>query len=244
VRVSTPNGAGAVERVADTDTLRWEGERLVILSPTPMPEWRVGRYRKLAIRFRDRRYLLAEAEPAHGGYRYALDPWPLRVNELASQEIVYDAAYVREREARVVLLRKLQRQWWALTPAIPFLGFLPRRTKDTLHERFGVEPITSTQRSVVIEMVALGILMTLMFVGAATGLDWVTMTVGGAGGAAASVRDVVLVAALSVDTVLRFGILLDERYEAYGFFEWIVHPELREHVRRVREALKARRKRG
>ena len=85
--------------------------------------------------------MLAEAEPAHGGYRYALDPWPLRVNELASQEIVYDDAYVREREARVVHLRKLQRQWWALTPAIPFLGFLPRRTKDTLHERFGVEPI-------------------------------------------------------------------------------------------------------
>jgi hypothetical protein len=90
-------------------------------------------------------------------------------------------------------------------------------------------------------MVALGILMTLTFVGAATGLDWVTMTVGGGG--AANVRDVVLVAALSVDTVLRIGILFDERYEPYGFFEWIVHPELKEHVRRVREALEARRKR-
>src|ERR1700683_1725186 len=111
--MTTPNGAGAVERVADTDTLRWEGERLVVLSPTPMSEWRVGRYRKLAIRFRDRRYVLALAEPAHGGYRYVLPPWPLRGNEHASQEIVYDDAYVQEREAKVVLFLKRQRQWWA-----------------------------------------------------------------------------------------------------------------------------------
>jgi hypothetical protein len=241
---SAPGAARSapVERVGDTDTLRWEGESLVVLSPTPMPEWRVGKYRKLAIRFRDRRYALTVAEPAHGGYRYVLDPWPLIVNEHESQEIVYDDAYVQEREANVVLFRKRQRQWWALRPVLPFLGFLPRRTKELLHERFGVEIITSTQRSVIIELVALGILSTLMFVGAATGLDWMTMTVGGGGGAS-GVRDVLLVAALSLDTVLRASILFDERYEPFGFFEWIVHPELKEHARTIRAALKARRER-
>ena len=57
------------------------------------------------------------------------------------------------------------------------------------------------------------------------GLDDDDRRRGWGGGSREAMRDVVLVAALSVDTVLRIGILFDERYEPYGFFEWIVHPE-------------------
>ena len=204
-----------------------------------MPEWRVGRYRRLAIRFRDQRYMLVEAEPAHGGHRYALAPWPLVVNELASQEIVYDEAYVREREADVVLFRKRQRQAWALMPALPFLGFLPQSTKGALREHFGLEPIASTRRSVIMELIALVFLFIFTVVRGVSGLDWLTMTIGGGG----ELRDILVILFFTVDLGMRCGIFFDDEYEPYGFFEWIAHPDSKEHFHRVREALKARRER-
>jgi hypothetical protein len=228
------------ERIADTDTVDIEGERLLILSPNPMPDWRVGGpYTKLAVHFRDRRYALVKIDSAADGYRYTLEPWPLVPNDFASREVVYDEAYVREREASVALHRKRRRQRWFLLPALPFVGFLPQRTKDTLQEAFGIDPVMSTQRSIVIEIAALGILFVFIVVRGATGLDWLTMQTGGGGEA----RDIYLFVALVLDLVFRGSIMVEDSYEPYGFLEWLAHPDLKEYARRIRLAYAGWRKR-
>jgi hypothetical protein len=65
------------------------------------------------------------------------------------------------------------------------------------------------------------------------------MTIGGGG----ETRDLILFVSLVLDLAFRASIVVDDSYEPYGFFEWIVHPDLREYARRVRAAYGAWRRR-
>jgi hypothetical protein len=222
------------------DSVRLDDNRIVIVSPEPMPDWKVGRYRRTAIHFRGTRYAVVGTRPVLGGHEYVLEPWPARPNELASQEIVYDDAYVRERQDQAEAVREQKRQFWMILPAWPFFGFLPRSVKVKLRSRFGFELVGGTLLSVLVELVALVFLTVFTVVRGATGLDWLTMKIGGGG----EVRDLVLFVALVVDTAIRSGVFFDDEYPPYGFWEWIVHPEAKEIIRATYARYKERRRRA
>jgi hypothetical protein len=229
--------AKVFESIGGIDTLRRDGDRLVVYSPEPMPDWKRGRYRRTAVHFRGERYAVVEARPVVAGHQYVLEPWPSCPNELASQEIIYDDAYVRARRGDLQDQRRRRRQAWMIAPAWPFLGFLPRSLKSELRRRFGFQPTAGTRLSVLFELVATVFLLIFTFVRAACGLDWATMKVGGGG----ALRDALLVILLLTDFVLRASILYDDDYPPYGFWEWVVHPDLKDGLRRSYEAYRARR---
>ena len=224
------------ESVAGTDSIRRDGDRLVVYSPEPMPEWRVGRYRRTAIRVQGQRYAVIAARPAVAGHEYVLELWPPVPNELASQEIVYDDAYVRARQEDVRELRWRRRQAWAIAPAWPVLGFLPRSIKTTLQLRVGFEPVAGTRRSVILELVLFVLLCVFTWFRAMNGVDWLTMKVGGGG----ELRDALVGIAILADLGFRASILFDDDYVPYGFWEWVAHPELKERFRRSLAAYKRR----
>jgi hypothetical protein len=219
--------------VGETDTLTADGDRVVIVSPRAMPDWQIVRYCPIAVHLEGRRYRLVEALPAPPGFRYVLEPWPVFVGDYPTREILYDDDYVEEREARAAFARKWRWLSWALYPAALLAGFLPRPTKARLHERWGVEPVTATRRSILIESAAFGVLLVLVLVHVATGLDWLRMSAPEGADPASVVRDVVLVAVVGTDLAMRGSLMFEESSEAYGFCEWLAHPDLREYGRRL-----------
>jgi hypothetical protein len=227
------------ESVAGTDTIRRKGENLVVFAPEPMPDWRIGHHRRTAVLFRGTRFAVVGARAVVGGHEYELAPWTLRANELAAQEIVYDEAYVRARQDGANEVRTRKRQAWLLAPVWPLLGFLPRATKKRLHLFFAFEPIGGTRLSILAELVAVVFLATFLFLRAVAGVDWVTMRMGGGG----ATRDLILIVLFATDFVLRASLLYDDAYPAYGFWEWILHPEAKALIRRSYEAYRERRKR-
>jgi hypothetical protein len=209
------------ESIAGVDSIRRDGPRLVLFSPDPMPEWKVGNYRKTAIHFRGARYAVVSTRPVVGGHEYVLDPWPLRPNELAGTEITYDEAYVRERQADLAELRKRRKQFWMIVPVWPLLGFLPIGLKEETRMRFGLEPISATHRSVLLEIVAF-VLMSGLLIGGVESLS-------------------LPIVFIVIDLVMRVTILFDDSYPPYGFWEWIVHPEVKEILRASYAKYKERR---
>jgi hypothetical protein len=144
-------GITSVERLADTDTLVFEGTRLIVRCPREMPSWHVGKNRRTSVQFRGTRYVVVGAQIEQGQYEYRLEPWTVRANELPARDITYDEHYVLEREedARASVARN--RQLVALAPLWPVLGFLPSAWKRRLHERYGFMPVATTRFSVLLE---------------------------------------------------------------------------------------------
>jgi hypothetical protein len=214
------------ESIADADTVTRDGDRLVVRSAHANAAWRVGRYRRVLVHFRGARYAVVGASPEQGGHRYTLEPWVAPVNELPSLEVTYDEAYVREREADFLEQRKRHRQAWVLLPVWPLLGFLPRGVKTLLQERFGLEPVTATRRSVVFEMALLLFLLVYLVV-PVPGVAWLGVA-----------YPVIL-----IDALMRSAILFEDSSEPFGVFEWVLHPEVVTLVWRAWRTFRERKKR-
>lgn len=215
-------GITSVERLADTDTLVFEGRRLIVRCPREMPSWHVGRNRRTAVFFRGTQYVVAGAGFEQGQYEYRLEPWMPVTHELPAREIVYDEGYVREREAdaRAVVARG----WETLAVALlwPLLGFLPSSWKRRIHVRYGFMPVATTRFSVLLEIIALGLLLPSVILGIA-----------------GTVQLFVFIA-LSVDGFLRASILVEDEYPPLGFGEWVIHKDLVAALRMGWAAVRAR----
>jgi hypothetical protein len=216
-RTSRPPGIGtgitSVERLAEIDTLVWEGARLIVRAPREMPAWRVGRNRKIAIHFRGVRYTVVAARTGGGGYEYVLDPWPVRAHELPSQDVIYDETYVRDRESDARAHARARREAWAILPLWPLLGFLPSPWKRALHRRYGFEPTAVTRFSVWAELSLVGILFAFVITGIASGFQ------------------LCVFAACLVDGFFRGSLTFDDEAPPVGFFEWLVRPSVISHIR-------------
>jgi hypothetical protein len=215
-------GITSVERLADTDTLVFEGERLIVRAPREMPSWHVGKNRRTAVHFRGTRYVVVGARIERGEHEYTLDPWTLRANELPARDIRYDEAYVQEREDDARAMRARNRELFALAPLWPVLGFLPSSWKRRLHERYAFMPVSTTRFSVVLEIVVAGLLLPSVVLGVAGAVPLCVFV------------------ALVVDGFVRASILIEDEYPPFGFGEWVMHKELGPVLRTGWAAVRAR----
>jgi hypothetical protein len=216
------SGITSVERLADTDTLVFEGERLIVRCPREMPSWHVGTNRRTAVHFRGTRYVVVGAGTAQGQFEYRLEPWTPAANELRARDITYDERYVREREEDARAVVAGGREALALAPLWPALGFLPSSWKKGLHARYGFNPVAMTRFSVWLELVVLGVLFPSVALGLAGALQLCVFV------------------ALLVDGVVRGSILVEDEYPPFGFAEWAVHKRLAAVLRMGWDAVRAR----
>lgn len=179
---------------------------LVILSPRDMPEWVVREFCRPAIWFQERKFFLcarefvADASPHR--WRYRLQPWPEDDRQSSPYCIDYSEAYVaeRERQFRSGIAAESGRQF--LLPLYPLLGFLWSDLKDRLAP-LGFNARSLTSISVMFEF-GLTLLMGV-FVG------WLGFW---------SVPNLLLLAILTVDVLMRFDAVLGHDRRQVGFLEW------------------------
>ena len=215
-------GITSVERFGDTDTLVFEGARLIVRSPREMPSWHVGKNRRTAVHFRGTRYVVLSARIEHGQYEYRLEPWTPAANELPARDIIYDERYVQEREddARAIVARN--REALALAPLWLLFGFLPSPWKRRLHERYSFSPVSTTRFSVWLELVILGVIFPSVVLGTAGAVQLFAFL------------------ALLIDGIVRASILVEDEYPPFGFAEWAVHKQLAGALRMGWRAVRAR----
>src|SRR5580658_5811079 len=205
--VGSATGITGVERFG-VDTLVWEGARLIVRSPREMPAWRVGKNRRTAVHFRGRRYAVVAVYQEIARFEYTLELWPERAHELPARDIHYDESYIREREDEARMRETTRRQSFGLIPLWPFLGFLPIRWKASLHLRFGVEIAGATRISLFLQLVIESVLF----------ISLTTATV-------SLPFQLPAFLVLLVDLIVRGSILVDDSFPAFGFYEWMIHPE-------------------
>jgi hypothetical protein len=219
-------GITSVERLAETDTVVFEGPRLIVRSPREMPSWQVGKNRRTAVHFRGTRYVVVGARVEQGKHEYTLDPWTPRANELPARDITYDEGYVRGREEDARAFAARQREALLLAPLWPVFGFLPSSLKRRLHDRYGFGPLATTRFSVWLEMALLGVLFPAVVLGVAGGISLCVFL------------------ALVVDALVRASILVEDEFPPFGFAEWALRRELAAVLRTGWGAIRARIKRS
>jgi hypothetical protein len=134
------------------DRLVKQGDRLLISSPTQMPEWTRGDRRRTAIIFRGVVFAVEEHEYLENERRflYSLKPWPEDSPEIPGRLIEYNLGYVRKRDE--VARREKRHQTtdclFLLAPLWPLLGLLPQSLKSTLEEEFGLPSRRITMASI------------------------------------------------------------------------------------------------
>jgi hypothetical protein len=200
-----------------SDKVYLEGERVVIYTANPM-HWPVREFSRVPIYFQDRCYYLrskGKAEPPNA-MRFELWPWPVEYSAPSVRTIIYDSAYVAERDVSLRRERRNNILYAVLIAFYPLLGLCWSRFKRSVLSAVGFEPTSLTKASVALVFnvcVAQGILvgwlrsglcMLLLHNSSALWMDWVLLLL------------------LAADTVVRFdGILKSETEYHLGFCEWL-----------------------
>ncbi len=181
-------------------------------------DWPIREFCKVPIFFRGQKYYLrSKLEGRQPGLMvYQLCPWPAQLHEASPRSVVYDEAYVAQRDEAAAAARRHQRLYVALLPLYPFLGLLWSGFKNRILGPLGFEPGSITQASVVLIFNAL--IVEGIFVGWLRGglltyflsrpvlrsADWAVMLL------------------LGADSAMRFGqVLKMDVQEHWGFCEWL-----------------------
>ena len=199
------------------DEVCFKGECVVIHAAEAM-DWPVREFCKVPIWFQGRKYYLRSKRSGEQPrpILYELWPWPSDLHEASPHAVVYDEAYVLERDEGAARTRRYQRVYLALLPFYPFLGLLWSGFKDRVLSPLGLEPGSITKTSIVLTFnlfvvegifvgwLAGGILTYFLGRPALRPVDWVLMLL------------------LGADSAMRFGqtIKLDVR-QHWGFCEWL-----------------------
>ena len=200
-----------------TDRVQVSEERVVI-DATEAMDWPVREFCRVPIFFRDAKYYVRTQTEAAAPYvrRYELWPWPAQLHEAAPRHVVYDEAYVTQRNAAAAVGRRNDRIHRALVPLYPLLGLCWSRFKNRVLTPLGFEPRSITAASVMLIfslMIVEGI-----FVGWLNGglLLWL------AGRDVARGVERVFFLTLVLDCVFRFDRLLkSDTLDHPGFGEWL-----------------------
>jgi hypothetical protein len=194
------------------DRVTLVGEEAIIEAKHPMPDWDVREINPVPIYLQDRKFLLARKSKASLPFstRYHLLPWPDGHISSPTRFHTYDAETVAERDS---LRRGAKLDDFVglfLFPLYPFIGLLWSGTQSRL-TRFGVVPRTATGASIFLVFCLL-IVQVFLCIGLVR--SSVTLAVGG----------VVLLLAMLVDVMARYGLYLGNHEWFGGFLEWRMPP--------------------
>ena len=189
---------------ASPDLVRVEGDVLAIYSPRDMPDWVVREFSRPAIVFQEQKCFLLAKERVRGPFRwkYSLRAWPQDDHQSPPYTIVYSHAYVCGRERDHSRRVALDSTACLLRPLFPVLGFLWSGTKERL-AFLGFPTRSITSASVAIEFFG------FMVLGIFTGYL-----------GCFSIRNLILLALLGLDLLMRYDAVLREDKRQFGFLEW------------------------
>ena len=195
------------------DTTHREGGRVIVQSPVSMPDWKVSKFRRTAVVYKDERFFVAEVtRGADGGHRYVLEPWPADRGDRPSRTILYEEEYVHLRDRNRWRAWIALCSWPALVCANPLLGCLWLPTKRSLQRRLGLDPKFATLQALLCQYVLVLLLVLAMFAAMwgyviLPGLSW---------------AEVLIVAGvLLLDAVMRYDHLQKYPEEFLGVGEWL-----------------------
>src|SRR5256885_3762931 len=141
-------------------------ESIVVYAARAMPDWQVREYCRIQVYFQDRKYYIRRKARAESPYvmGYELAPWPEDLHEESNLAITYDEDYVAQRDRLIQADRGNDLVRLLLLPFFPLLGFLWARFKDRKLERFGLNPVTMTQASLLLSVAVVVIESVFLFV--------------------------------------------------------------------------------
>lgn len=181
-------------------------------------DWPVREFYRVPVYFEGRKYYVRGCVEADAPFakRYELAPWPAHQPEQTTRLVVYDEAYVAERDAVARTQRASDRWHLILLPFFPFLGLCWSGFKNHVLLKAGFEPRSITSAS--IALVFYLFMVEGVFVGwLGTGLlMWILQS--------ANFRavDLALSVLLAADVVVRYGQhLQSDVNRPWGFCEWL-----------------------
>ena len=200
------------------DHVEVSAHAVVIHTARPMGDWQVREFCRIPIWFRGRKYYVRRKWAAANGphrYAYELGPWPDDLHEEAPLKITYDELYVALRDEDHRRDRASAAGRLLLMPFFPLLGFGWSRFKDHTLERFGFNPVSVTEGSL---LLSLGLFMLeaifmlyfhegygqLIFGWSNSWMDWVVFVL------------------LPMDIAVRYTQVLRGDEAPDGFLEWLL----------------------
>ena len=212
---SSPAAGIVVQVGTDRVCIGTEG---VVIEARERMDWPVREFCRTPVYFEGRKYFVRNSGEAVAPYvrRYELWPWPADQPEQTTRMVIYDAAYVAERDATARARRG--GDWWhlILLPFFPFLGLCWSGFKNRVLQKAGFEPrsITSASIALVFNLFIIeGIFVGWLRMGL---LMWFLQS--------ANLRavDLVLTGLLLADTVVRYSQHLQSDVDRpWGFCEWL-----------------------
>jgi hypothetical protein len=200
-----------------SDQVNVEGNRLIIHAAEPM-DWPIREFCRIPICFESRKYYVRSKHKGERPYAmvYELWPWPANLHEASTRQVVYDAAYVVERDEIATRQRGHERCYVVLLPVYPLLGFCWSRFNNRVLVSLGFEPGSITKASVALTFslfmaegifvgwLSGGILMYRLGRPSLRAVDWALMLL------------------LGADSFMRFGQSLKlDVVDHWGFCEWL-----------------------
>jgi hypothetical protein len=200
-----------------SDKVYLEQGRLIVHAAEAM-DWPIREFSRVPIYFQEQKYYVRSKREGERPYRvvYELWPWPEDVHEASTKWVVYDEAYVAERDKAAAKARRKERLYAILLPVYPLLGLFWSGFKNRVLGTLGFEPRSITQASIALTFgifiaegifvgwLAGGILMYLLGRSALRPVDWLLLLV------------------LGADSTMRFGQALKLDVEHFwGFCEWL-----------------------
>ena len=185
-------------------------ERLVILAAEPM-DLPMREFCKVPVYFQGRKYYVRskhKAERPHA-MAYELWPWPTDLHESSTRQVIYDEAYVIERDKMATTRRGHERLHMLLLPVYPLLGLCWSGFKNRVLGRLGFEPGSITKASIFLTF--------SLFMADGVLVGWLASGILGIRAA-----DWALLLLLGADLAMRFGQSLKFDVEDHwGFGEWL-----------------------
>ena len=201
-----------------SDKVYLEQGRLIIHAVEAM-DWPIREFCRVTVYFQEHKYYVRSKREGERPYRvvYDLWPWPEDVHEASAKWLVYDEAYVAERDTAAAKARRKERLYAILLPVYPLSGLFWSGFKNRVLGHLGFEPRSITQASIALTFgifiaegifvgwLAGGILMYLLGRPALRPVDWLLLLV------------------LAADAMMRFGQSLKLDVErSWGFCEWLL----------------------
>jgi hypothetical protein len=184
-------------------------DRLTVVSHVDMAGWDVRKHRPSVIVFDGRTWrVTGKAAGPEKTIRYELQAWRPGDHDLTGPEIDYSPDFVALRDYTIAVGRQRSRVTGLLGIVAPLTGFLSVRAKARLETVYGIDPMASTFRSVLIEgFVAFAGIVLHFAAYVFHGLP--------------SAWFLPMAAVAGIDAAVRWDRILDEERPPPGFYEWL-----------------------
>src|SRR5690349_1840838 len=105
-----------------SDKVCFEAERLIIHATEPM-DLPIREFCKIPVYYQGQKYCMRSKRAGEHPYAavYELCPWPASLQESSTRHLIYDEAYVAERDEAAAVRRRHERLHLLLLPAYPLL---------------------------------------------------------------------------------------------------------------------------